>query len=294
MLAAQGDIRAKRWLRNQAVLTLHPRRRMAALFALSATGDTTGLRALGKIARSGFRWSSRIHAATALGRLQSDPGWRPLRELASSPRPRLRLRAAARLANETDEVGPILDMILDNGAPDRYRIRAVEILRRNDRRPRKLTDPAREQYPWLGSAVPRQRAAQLAALAGFSTTPPRLRIALADAGLPRDEALALLASIAHNRQSALWHRIRAADSLQYRHYPNADQILRELVGDDTIPRVFRWFILYDNDEDGWEEFGEHIKRYRQINEGPQWLRLPRLASLFLGRLNPTKVATSDD
>ncbi|HET8658401.1 MAG TPA: hypothetical protein VFM55_05305 [Micromonosporaceae bacterium] len=284
---------------------------------MSAIGDTAALRTLSKIALGGPGRRTRVHAAAALGRLGTELGWRPLRELAMSPRPRLRLHASARLAYETGDLGPVLDLVADGAVRAGYRVRAAELLGRcADRASQALTKEIQEEYPRLGSAarvtehdsvlyttpvgvgrqLPPRHAGRLEALAALPAMPTRLLIAIADAGITREKALDLLASIAQDPRRAPWHRIRAAETLEIYDEPRGNQLLRALAGDHSMLRIFRWYVLYEEwagePVPAWEEFAEPFQRYRRIDEGVRWLRLPRLATLLLTRptANPTPPA----
>lgn len=320
-LAAHGEGEALRWLRRRAAFALSSRHRIAAIIAMCTISKPKQPLApvlapvnrdvplssehdrLRRIAGRSLSSTARIHAAAALGRLHTDLGWQPLRDLTTTLRPAHRLHAAARLANETSDVAPILAMILDNTVAPRYRAQATELLRRNASRINDTAENSWEEYPPLGSAfrwaeqgnrlyriplglwqqLSLPQATALATLAEQSSTPARLRIAIADAGLPQDMALALLTAIATDPKTASWHRMRAAWSLQDYDSLAAEQLIRTLIADPKMPRVLRWFELIEADEDSWEEFAESLARYRRIEEGPPWLRLPRLALLVLTR-----------
>jgi HEAT repeat protein len=125
--ARAGDAGARQHLRRTAARGLSLRARRRAVSALAALGDAGGLDLLRRRARRG-RPVTRLHAAVTLGRWNPAERWHSLRELAVSARPRLRVRAAARLANETGELGPLAGLVADSGMPARYRGRAAGIL----------------------------------------------------------------------------------------------------------------------------------------------------------------------
>ncbi|MGW0504088.1 NACHT domain-containing protein [Micromonospora sp. NPDC003241] len=295
ILARQGDAEALRELRRRA-------RSRIALGVLVALGDPVG------VARARARRRDRVFAAALLGRTGQDPRWETLRGLDSSAR--LRFQAGTRLAYETGDLEPLINLIEDRRTPVRVAVRAADIVgRHGDWTAQEWKDEVREEFSPLGLGIriedrgidralrisalgiwrrlPHRYAARLEKVAAAPGTPTRLVLAVTQAGLPRQISGDLITAIAVDPCRSAWHRFLAARNLSRSGDPQGEQILRSLANDHTVPRYLRWLILEDrNWPDDWDEFRRHIDRYEEIEQAGALLRLPRLGLMLLSRPDP--------
>jgi hypothetical protein len=290
-LAAAGDEEARKLLRRgiDAAPLLERLRRAVALAEL---GDPLGPAVLGGIARSRrHRTWERIQAAAELAGLDEYAGTAILTALTGRDQPAgLRLAAAIELAYHFSHLDPLVALVVDGSVPARYRVRALESVRKAGTRHIALVQTERvvsasavsrlfgndldASYPPL----PEDAAGPIAQLAYQESTPPRLRIAAAVTSLPREAAANLLETIAGTR--ALWVTTRATAAARLTDLDPARGLAaqRAIIQDRHIPRIFRWITLLASDLLDLSDFSAQRKLLNAMLEGG-WQGLPRLAAL---------------